>query len=367
MEERMEQLTPNALHLADSDLQQIAETEKLPAAETVRLIARTNEKLAEIRKAETPTVIPGGKVIRSNRKRIRILGGLAAAVLSVTVLVTAVSGRMKYNKYMLERYFGAEGEANLAALQLPAQETVSNGIFSARTDAFLYDGHKAVALVTFETESGVRPIDWLGMMQGPHSEVFYYNAAVLDENGSPLGTLENPQEASDPLWTTGHACAWTKTKGSITAEITFLMSSELNTDHFTLRFSNTEYGILDVPVKVGKKLDTVTLKNASGGTISLSPIGLYADSRLPMSDVQMLLKLTGQNGKTWEAAAETAHSGKIPWADGAANGPNYTTARLYAVTDGMEYDSSKPVTYSAFLDVSGVTAAEWLGETYKAQ
>ena len=358
MEQKFDAVSLSAMTQADAVLEHIAETERLDAAQTVRLIAKTSARLRDMQHTEHRSALPD---IRKRKRHLRAAGILLAAAVSVSVLGIAVSGRMRYHKYVMERYFGLDGEARLAAMNLPEQETVSNGVISAAADAFLYDGHRAAALVTFDTADSEHPIDWLGMMQHHRENLLYYDCTVLDAEGNALGTETHPLTEQDPFWHVGSAVAWSGETGSITVELTFLMPAVPETDRITLRFSDAGYGTLDVPVQLGEMLKPVTLTDGSR-ELYLSPIGLTVNDRFGTDDGLFRLTLTDSSGRVRHAVLETVQSGMLPW----SSHEDYTAGKLYEVTEGTEYKTGKPETYSAFMDVSAVISAEWDGTVFTA-
>lgn len=365
MEKQFDKLDVSALSTADAALMHIAETERLTAEETVRLIAKTVTKAQPaLPKKAAVTAVPD---IRPKKRRLRVIGFLAAAVITASALGLSAAGNNRWHKYEMERYFGKDGEARLAAMELPEQETVRTDTMSVSADAFLWDGHRAVCLVTFDSADPDHPIDWLGMMHGDRENIFYYSMQLLDEEGQPLATAENPMTDDDPLWHTGSGAAWARSKGSITVEYSFLMTGPMNTDRIVLRFTDDDGTALDVPVQVTPALPAVTMRSESGEELYLSAIGFTA-SALYMDvtggtddDALFYLTLTDSTGGTRRAQAEKLGGGTLPWGGG-----TYTDGKLYEITEGMVYDIGKPESFSAFMDVSDVVEAEWMGETYTA-
>ena len=357
MEQKFDEMSLPAMEQADQLLAHIAATETLPTEQTVRLIAGTSQKLHQQQRSEQIVRLPD---IRPKKHRLRLAGILIAAALSVSALSLAVSGSKRYSQFVMERYFGSSGEARLAAMHLPAQQTVSNGTVSARAEAFLYDGHRAVALVTFETVDASHPIDWLKQMRKANLEKGFlcYNCTVLDEQGRPLGTAENPLTADDPFWSMGESGAYCREKGSFTTEITFLMPKSAEPGQITLRFSDETHGTLDVPVVLGEQLDAVTLTNG-GQEMYLSPIGMTMNTGTGYED-HYGLTLTDRSGSVRHAVLETLQSGTCPWKENA----HYTQAKLYEVPEGAEFEYGKAETYSAYMDVSDVVTAEWNGTVF---
>ena len=363
MEKRFDDLNIRALALADDELTHIAETEQLPPEETVRMIART------LKKADIPAEKSGQKPLRGKapaRRRIRMIGGLLAAAIACTAMGIGVSGWLNYNKPLMENYFGLEGEARLAAMDLPEQESViSESGVRITPEAFLWDDHRAVALVTFESADEAHPINWMKLLHGDPDHVLYYNCSVLNENGDEMGTEAHPFTGYGSVVPSGMSIAWAKSKYCVTAEIEFRVEEGFPGGDLMLQFRNEKYGEIHVPVQAGEKLPVKHLETAAGREMQLSPIGFWAEGITDTAEDSAWWELTLHRADGTERAV---HLDKLAgYEEETPEGyMGYETAKVYEVTDGMTYDCDNPASYTAFVDVDDITAIDWTEYRFEA-
>ncbi len=356
MEKRFEELNVQAMSLADDELTHIAQTEQLSPEETVRMIART------LKKADIPAEnIMQHPLLKKAppKKRIRMIGGLLAAAIACAAMGIGVSGWLNYNKPLMEKYFGLEGEARLASMNLPEQESVvSESGVRITPEAFLWDDHRAVALVTFESADEAHPINWMKLLHGDPDHVLYYNCSVLNENGDEMGTEAHPFTGYGSVVPSGMSIAWAKSKYCVTAKIEFNVEEGFQADDLTLQFRNEKYGEIHVPVRVGEKLPVKHLETAAGREMYLSPIGFWAEGITETTEDSAWWELTLHRADGTERAVHldmlAGYEEETP-----EGHTGYETAKVYEVTDGMTYDCDNPASYTAFVDVDGVTAIDW--------
>ena len=362
MEKRFENLHVHALDLADAELTHIAQTEQLPAEDTVRLIAKTLKK-ADIPRKQTDF---GSKTLLKTappRKRIRLFGGLLAAAVAIGALGVGVSGWLTYNKPMMEGYFGLEGEARLAAMNLPEQESViSESGVRVTPEAFLWDDHRAIALITFESADASDSIDWLKPMHQGSMDLLYYNCSVLDEDGNVRGVEGNPFTGHGSVMPMSERIAWKKSNECVTAEIEFDVEEGFSADVLTLQFQSETYGRINVPVQVGEKLPTKQFQTDDGMEMYLSPIGFWATGMIGAGGGWEELRLHRADGTISNVYLESIGG----YGSGSPDGYRAESmAKVYEVTEGMTFEYRHPETYTAFVNVEDITAIDWSDRHYE--
>ena len=113
-----------------------------------------------------------------------------------------------------------------------------------------------------------------------------------------------------------------------------------------------------MPVRVGEKLPVKHLETAAGREMYLSPIGFWAEGITETTEDSAWWELTLHRADGTERAVHldmlAGYEEETPEAH-----TGYETAKVYEVTDGMTYDCDNPASYTAFVDVDGVTAIDW--------
>ncbi len=363
MEKKFEELSVRALSLADAELARIAETETLDPEQNLRLTQRVLEK-AGIQPEET---VQNAKSVCCSKKRIRLLGVLIAAVIAVFALGIGVSGWLTYNKPLMESYFGTIGDERLQELMLPDPQTFSNGIVKATVEASMRDSNIMLVLMTFESADENKPINWAKLMDHEaryHDDnLFIYSPEILDENGEPVGTPENP--AKDVLGSSGGVFRYENHNTVASAEFRLeIMNPDLDADAITLRFENQGQGSLDVTVPVTPPLESVVFEAENGKQMTLSPIWFrtsVAEFVTSFDDSWHNILLNRSDGTQTKGYLNHLGSRGYHGTDGKWS---YSESMIYEVTEGMEFDRDKPETYNGFLDISNIESVEWHGMIY---
>ena len=362
MMQEFDELSARSLETADTALAHIAETEQLTDAENDRIAANVLGRI------DLTPVQPAVKITHSKKRRTRLIGAIIAAVLTVGALGIGASGWLTYNQPLMQSYFGSIGDERLAALELPEPQTFSNGIVNATVEVSLRDSNIMRVLMTFESADETNPIDWDKLMERNarnqvNDELFYLNVNVLDENGEPVGTEENP--ITDICFGHGGGLCFEKNDGIASVEYQFnICDPEFDAEAFTVRFENQEQGSLDVTIPVTPCLETALFETAGGRQMTVSPIDFRTSVALSTSSLDeswrdlLLNRSDGTQSRGYLNSLSTiSYSGPDEkW--------SYSESMIYEVTEGMEFVYKDPETYTGFVDISDVDSIEWNGETY---
>lgn len=356
MMQEFDELSARSLETADTALAHIAETEQLTDAENDRIAANVLGRI------DLTPVQPAVKITHSKKRRTRLIGAIIAAVLTVGALGIGASGWLTYNKPLMQSYFGSIGDERLAALELPEPQTFSNGIVNATVEVSLRDSNIMRVLMTFESADETKPINWKKLMNHD-DEPFVYNMKILDENGEPVGTEENP--ITDICFGHGGGLCFEKNDGIASVEYQFnICDPEFDAEAFTVRFENQEQGSLDVTIPVTPCLETALYETAGGRQMTVSPINFRTSVALLTSSLDeswrdlLLNRSDGTQSRGYLNSLSTiSYSGPdAKW--------SYSESMIYEVTEGMEFVYKDPETYTGFVDISDVDSIEWNGETY---
>lgn len=150
MNERFDNLTAGALHLADDALLHIAETEQCTDEQTARIMQLAKQKAGF---AETIT-----KPVQ-HQKRLRALGVLIAAAVAAVGATFGVSAYINRNTDMLNEFFGVGGAEQIELAELPAPVQYTNGNVCITVETVLNDGMQAYVLLSGTMPDG-SPWDW---------------------------------------------------------------------------------------------------------------------------------------------------------------------------------------------------------------
>lgn len=360
MMHEFDEISAQALGIADSALAHIAETEQLTDEENARIAENV---LRRINPAQTH---PAPEIRHSKKRRIRIIGVIIAAVLTVGAIGIGVSGWLTYNQPLMQSFFGSLGDERLAELELPEPQTFSNGVVRATVEASLRDSNVMLVLMTFESADENHPLNWAKLMNEEalhHGEpIFFYSMNILDENGEPVGTVEN--SAKDIIQSHAGlvACDYKNGK-TVSAEYRLnILNPDFDAETVSLRFENQGQGRLDVTVPVTPRLESAVFEAEDGKQMTVSPIWFRTSvGQHPFLAEWHDLLLHRTDGTQTRGYLNSLGMQGYSGPEGKWS---YSESMIYEVTEGMEFEYGKPETYNGFLDISDVDSIEWCERIY---
>lgn len=355
-----DEMSAQALGLADAALLHIAETEQLTDAENDRIAANV---LSRVNLTNAQSAVK----IQHRKRRLRIVGALIAAAVTVGAIGLSVSGWLTYNKPLMQSFFGSLGDDRLAELELPEPQTFTNGIVNATVEASLRDSNVILVLMTFESADENNPIDWAKLMdeEARHhgDSLFFYNSRILDENGEPVGSEDNPAE--DMILSSCGVCQYENHYHTASVEYRLdILNPDFDAESITLRFKNQSQGRLDVTVPLTPRLESAVFEAEDGKQMTVSPIWfrtsvgqLIVPMDLPWQDL-ILNRTDGTQTRGYlTSLGNVGYSGPDDkW--------SFSESMIYEVTEGMEFEYDNPETYNGFIDISDVDSIEWCEQIY---
>lgn len=359
MEQRLEQMSVQALSLADQTLAQIAETQRLDTAQTARITDMALTKAGLVQ----PKQIKARR--SSTKKRLGVM--LLAAALTTAALGIGVSGYLRYNKPLAEANFGVLGARRLEEIIQPEPVTYTNGVIDLTVEATIYDGKSALVLATMravdpnmeiEWEYEIYPNEW--MKEDAESESGYgYGMTTARQ------VTTRHQVFDDVCWVTWEL--YVPDPGAAQSmQLEFYPSSMLVPERNLFGVleghevaTNTASNGLQFTVPLIQNTELRTLQADNGDRLYLSGFRLYGEKRDSLSGD--FFTIDWKDGNRAECRIETIH-----YSENDSENGSWTigSTPVYQTIEGKRFRWVDPTTFNGFVDVTDIDHIELNGTHY---